>query len=170
MSVFKNGQNDYQLDFSNRLSSRLGKLDSDKLSELSSYLQNKFRWLFTITADFPVLKTGFSTQEEADKADRQLHNTISAWFKGRAKPENPEPETQEEIPDNSHAKWILITVVNNDIYDEEFDTYDSALATMQQEYDDTVEDWDDAYFTSDYASIQTTVDRFDWKIVRVDFR
>lgn len=169
MPVFKNGQNDYQLDFSNRLSSRLNALyknDSDKFNDLSKHLKNKFSWLFGMTADFPVLKIGFATQEDADKADKQLHNEISEWFKQVTKLTE---EVPAETTEPTASKWILITAVNNDIYADEFDTYDRALDSMKQEYDTTVEAWDDAYFTSDYASIQTTCDQFDWKIIRVDF-
>ena len=169
MSVFKNGQNDYQLDFSNRLSSRLGKLDSEKLSELSSYLQNKFRWLFTITADFPVLKTGFATQEDAEKADCQLHATISDWLKPTASPPRNEEPPQEQ-KESSKCRWLLITVVNNEIYTDRFPTYEAAFTEMKKDYHNTVLSHDAATaFHSNSAYLQTDYDEIDWQIVRVDF-
>lgn len=148
MSVFKNGQNDYQLDFSNRLSSRLEKLDGEKLSELSNYLQNKFRWLFTITADFPVLKTGFITQEEADSADKALHDAISGWLKGKTKlksqPQTKSPvmfETKRDIYEE------LVGVLTHYEHPEDCDDYHDIdwknvlyqmLVKIQNRWDDTI--------------------------------
>lgn len=176
MPVFKSGQNDYQLDFSYRTSDRLRKLDSAVFADLSGYLKDKFSWLFTATADYPVLKTGFVSQEDAEKADQQLHSAISEWLKRGTgtKPQKKPKAKKEKLletkkKESSDSKWILISVINNDIYADEFDTFDAALDTMKHEYDKIVEDWDDAYFTSDYASIRTECDNFDWKIIRVDF-
>ena len=169
MPVFKNGQNDYQLDYSYRASDRLHKLDCELFSDLSSYLTKKLSWLFTVTPEYPVLKTGFITQEDAEKADCRLHTAISDWFKSKASPPQKEepPQEQKELP---KCRWLLITVVNNEIYTDRFPTYEAAFAEMKKDYDNTVLSRDAiTALHSNSAYLQTDYDEIDWKIVRVDF-
>ena len=98
MPVFKNGINDYQLDFSDRTADRLLKLstsDQRSFKKLSAHLTDNFSWLFSITTDFPILKTGFATLEEAQAADQALHLAIYNWLrepkKAKKKP-GPKPK------------------------------------------------------------------------------
>lgn len=67
------------------------------------------------------------------------------------------------------SKWIVINVIDNDIFTKEFLTYENAFAYMSDEYDYVVQDDDNACFTSDCASIRSEYGNYDWKIIRVDF-
>ena len=66
------------------------------------------------------------------------------------------------------SKWILIQTENNDILEPTtYDSYEQAYEAMKNEYDILKENWHDGNIHSDYASIQSDYENWDWRIYEV---